>query len=374
MAKRKIPVCAPCLGGNEEAYVLDAVRSSWISSSGRYIDEFEKGFCNYLKIGGGTSCANGTAALHLALKAVGIGPEDEVIVQDFTMIATALAVCYSGAKLVLVDNEPDTWNIDVRKIEERIGPKTKAIIVAHIYGHPADMDPILDIARRRGLLLIEDAAEVHGALYRGKKCGTFGDVAAFSFYANKIITTGEGGMVVSDDPAIIQRVRYYKNLCFPVAGARNYIHEDIGFNYRMGNLQAAVGLAQLEKIEHYVARRRKNADCYNRLLECVEAIQRPVEKAGARNVYWMYGVVIDEGARLSRDEMIMRLAEDGIESRPFFSPLHIQPALKKYGMQTVGDFQVSDWLGRSGLYLPSGSGLKEDDIAFVCDRVKTLLA
>lgn len=373
MPARKIPVCAPSLQGNEERYVLDALRSSWISSSGRYLDEFEEKFAACVGLRHATACTSGTAALHLALLAAGVGPGDEVILQNFTMIATAFALCYCGARPVLVDNEPRTWNMDPGKIEERIGPRTKAILVAHVYGHPADMDPIIRIARRRGLVIIEDAAEAHGARYKGRMCGSLGHVSVFSFYANKIITTGEGGMVLSDDKEIIRRARYYKNLCFPLTGPRRYEHEDVGFNYRMSNLQAAIGLAQLERIEHYLACRRRNARLYNEFLGGIPWLHRPPEEAWAKNAYWMYGVILDEEAPLSREELMRRLSRDGIETRPFFTPLHAQPALKKYGVKARGGFPVSRRLGERGFYLPSGSALTKEEISFVCRRLKAAL-
>ncbi len=256
---RRIPVCEPVLSGNELTYVTQAVTSTWISSGGEYLRRFESQFAEYVGVRHGIATVNGTTALHLALAAAGIGNGDEVLLPDFTMFAPAAAICYTGAKPVFVDADPDTWTIDPTQLEARITPKTKAILAVHIYGHPADMTALKRIAQDRKILLIEDAAEAHGAEVNGKRCGSLSDIAAFSFYANKIITTGEGGMVVTSNETLANQSRYFKNLCFPLNGPRNYHHEDLGFNYRMTNVQAAIGLAQLEQIDSFVAARRSNA-------------------------------------------------------------------------------------------------------------------
>ena len=368
-ARARIPVCEPWLDGNEVAYVTDAVRSGWISSSGEYLRRFEEGFADYCGVRHGIGVTNGTTAVHLALAAFGIGPGDEVILPDFTMIASAFAVCYCGALPVFVDAEPVAWNMDVAKIEEKLTARTKAILAVHIYGHPTDMDPLRELAAGRGIAVVEDAAEAHGSLYKGRKCGSLSDLAAFSFYANKVITTGEGGMVVTSDDALADACRRKRNLAFPTAGARTYRHEEIGFNYRMSNLQAAIGLAQLEKIDQYVAARRSNAARYDALLAAVPALRRPAELPWARNTYWMYGVVLEDGAPISRDDLARRLADDGIETRPFFVPMHLQPALRRYGADCSGSYPVATRLGERGLYLPSGSNLAPAQIEYVCERV-----
>jgi perosamine synthetase len=368
-----IPVCVPLLAGNEKKYVMDALDTNWISSAGKYISAFEEAFARYCNVKHGICTTNGTSALHLALTALGIGKGDEVIIPDFTMIASAFAVCYTGAMPVFVDVKKDTWTINPENIEEKITERTKAIMVVHVYGHPCDMDRIRDIAGRRGLKIIEDAAEVHGAEYNGKKCGSLGDIACFSFFANKIVTTGEGGMVVTDDEELARKCRYYKNLCFSLGGTRNYVHEDIGFNYRMSNLHAAIGLAQTEDIEQYVAMRRRNHALYVRELEGVKGISFQPEKEGSKNVYWMNGIVLDASLfGMSRDELSKKLNEAGIGNRLFFKGMHRQPALKKYGCDVSGDFPVSDWLADNGLYLPSGSGLTEKEIKNICSMVKGL--
>jgi len=294
MDEKFIPVCEPYLAGNEIKYVLDAVETGWISSSGKYIPEFEKAFAGYCGVKHGIAVTNGTVALHLALVALGIKSGDEVIIPDFTMIATAFAVAYTGAKPVFVDAEKETWNIDVTKIEEKITNKTKVILPVHIYGHPCEMDEINALAKKYNLFVLEDAAEVHGAMYNGKKCGSFGDISAFSFFANKIATTGEGGMVLTNDDELAHRCRYFKNLCFPLNGNRNYQHDNIGFNYRMSNLHAALGLAQVEKLDTYIEARIRNNQLYRKYLSEVPGIIFPKDKSYVKNVYWMNGIVIDK--------------------------------------------------------------------------------
>ena len=369
VASRRIPVCEPFLNGKEEAYAADAVRSTWISSSGKYLKTFEEGFARYIGVDHGVATTNGTTALHLAVTALGIGQGDEVILPDFTMIAPALAISYAGAMPVLVDALPDTWTMDTGQIESVITPRTKAIMAVHIYGHPVDMDAIHVIAKKHHLLVIEDAAEAHGAEVRGRRCGSLSDIAAFSFYANKIITTGEGGMVVTARQDLADRCRYFKNLCFPLKGARNYFHEDLGFNYRMTNVQAAIGAAQLEQIDDFVRRRRDHASRYHELLKDCSCLQLPAEMPWAKNCYWMYGVLLTDEARLTREELIAKLAEDGIETRRFFEPMHRQPVLKKHGVNCSRSSPVSARLADRGFYLPSGTNLKSEDLSYVCERL-----
>jgi perosamine synthetase len=368
--KNTIPVCEPALMGNESKYVNDALETGWISSAGKYIPDFERAFAEYCGVKHGIAVSNGTVALHLALVALGIGKGDEVIIPDFTMIASAFAVCYTGAIPVFVDAEIGTWNIDTSQIENKITKKTKAIMPVHIYGHPCDMNPIIELAEKYNLFIIEDAAEVHGAEYYGKKCGSLGNIACFSFFANKVVTTGEGGMVVTDDDELAEKCRYFKNLCFPLSGSRNYIHAHVGFNYRMSNLHAAIGLAQIEVIDKYVKMRRDNHSIYKKYLENVPGIQLQPEKEWAKNVYWMNSIVIDPGTYgMNRDQLIKLLSDNEIQSRLFFSGMHTQPALLKYGCECSGDFKVSEHLAEKGLYLPSGSGLKTQQIKYICNII-----
>ncbi|HAG08568.1 MAG TPA: hypothetical protein DCK87_03250 [Desulfotomaculum sp.] len=367
-----IPVCEPLLDEKELAYVVDCLKTNWISSKGKYIEAFEEGFARYCGCKYGVATTSGTTALHLALAALGIGSGDEVIVPAFTMAATAFAVVYTGAKPVLVDAEPDTWNIDPAKIEEKITSQTKVILPVHIYGHPCEMDAIMQMARKYNLWVVEDAAEAHGAEYKGKRAGSIGHVGGFSFYANKIITTGEGGMVVTNNPEIAQRARLLKDLAF--SPEKRFLHLDIGFNYRMTNLQAAIGLAQLEKVDHLVAARRRNAHYYNRFLKDMPGITLPVERKEAKNVYWMYGLLIEDEFGMSRDELMDRLREKGIETRTFFYPMHQQPVFQKMNLFNGEKYPVAEALAQKGLYLPSGSGLKKEEIEEVCQTIKEIRA
>lgn len=368
---RFLPVCSPLLDGNELAYVAEAVSTGWISSSGKYVGEFEKAFAAWCGAKHGIAVCNGTVALHLALAALGVGPGDEVIIPDFTMASSAFAVCYTGARPVFVDADRDTWNMDARAVEEKITPRTKVVMPVHIFGNPCDMDALQALADKHGLILLEDAAEAHGAEFSGKKAGTLSRLAAFSFFANKNITTGEGGMVVTDDDALAAACRYYKNICFPLDAPRAYLHEDIGFNYRMSNLHAAVGLAQVEKADYYRDLRVRHGLRYRELLSAIPGLVLQKDQPGGRNVFWMNGLCVrPEVYGRTRDELAARLAEQGVETRLFFNGMHRQPALRKYGCDCSGEWPVSDFLADNGLYLPSGSGLTEEDIARVCGLIR----
>jgi len=315
------------------------------------------------------ACSNGTTAIHLAMESLGIGPDDEVIIPAFTLIVSANMVCLSGARPVPVDVRPDTWCIEPRCIEARLTSRTKAIMVVHMYGHPCDMEPILELAKRRKLYVIEDAAQAHGATYHGRTVGSFGDAACFSFYGNKIITTGEGGMLVTKDRRIAERAALLRNQAF---GADRFVHQHLGYNYRMTNLQAAIGLGQCERIEEKVRRKREIARRYDEMLAEVAWIQRPVQADGCRNVYWMYGIVVDEAYGLDRDEVRRRLLEEGVETRSFFTPIHLQP-LYQGGHRRCpdlrGSFPISEVLGKRGLYLPSGLSLTEDDQSYIVEQL-----
>jgi len=367
-----IPVCEPLLAGRELEYVTKAVSAGWISSSGGYVKEFEEAFAKYLDVPVAVTTTSGTAALHLALVAAGIGPGDEVIIPSFTMIATAFAVCYTGAKPVFVDAEAKTWNIDVAQVASKITPRTKAILPVHVYGHACDMNALDALARKHQLLVIEDAAEAIGSRYQGKLCGGIGDMSCFSFFANKLVTTGEGGMVAARDERFAERLRYYKNLCFPLQGPRRYVHEDIGFNYRMPNVLAAIGLAQLERVDFYLENRRRNAAYYDERLAQQRGITTPPNEPYTLNSYWMYGILIEDDFGPTRDEVMTLLRDAGIDTRSFFVSMHRQPALAKYGCDVSGAYPVSDELARKGLYLPSGSGLREEELSRVVDTLLSL--
>lgn len=367
-----IPVCEPLLAGNELKYVTEAVSTGWISSSGKYVSEFERQFASYCGCQYGVAVCNGTIALHLALIALGIGKGDEVIIPSFTMIASAFAVCYTGAKPVFVDAEKGSWNIDVSKIEEKVTPHTKAIMPVHIFGKMCDMDAIEKIAKKYNLFIVEDAAEAHGAEYHGKKSGSYSDIAAFSFFANKNITTGEGGMVVTSNKSIYDRARYFKNVCFPLDGPRNYQHNDIGYNYRMSNVVAAIGLAQVEKADSYREMRIRNHQLYRKYLNDVPGIIFQSEPSqNCVDVCWMNTVVIDaEQYGHTKDELITRLKERDIDTRLLFTGMHRQKALIDYGCDGSGEYPVCDWLTENGFYLPSSSGLSEEQIQFICSVIK----
>lgn len=356
-----IPVAAPKFGKREVEYLIDCIESTWVSSQGRYVTEFEEKFSSYCGAKYGIATSSGTTALHLALASIDLKRGDEVIIPSFTMIATANAVTYTGAKPVLVDSEPNYWNIDTDKIEKKISEKTRAIIPVHTYGHPADMDPILAMAENHGLYVIEDAAEAHGAEYKGKKTGGLGDMGCFSFYANKIITTGEGGMIVTNNEELAEKAKALRAHAF--SEDRHFWHRNIGFNYRLSSLQAAVGLAQLERIDEYVKIRRRNARFYNSLLSDVEEVTTPPEAKWAKNVYWMYSVLVEGKFRIGRDELMKHLENKGIETRTFFYPIHIQPI---YAKQYSGEkFLVADELSRKGINLPSGATLEKKQIEYV---------
>ncbi|MDR2161408.1 MAG: DegT/DnrJ/EryC1/StrS family aminotransferase [Desulfovibrio sp.] len=366
-----LPVCSPLLAGKELDYVTQAVSSGWISSSGKYVGEFEKAFAAYCGSKHGIAVCNGTVALHLALTALGIGPGDEIVIPDFTMIASAFAVCYAGAMPVFADADPETWNIAAASAEAKITPRAKAIMPVHIFGNPCDMTALRRIASKHSLALLEDAAEAHGAEFGGKKAGTLADIAAFSFFANKNVTTGEGGMVVTNDDNLASACRYYKNLCFPPDAPREYLHRDIGFNYRMSNLHAAIGLAQTEKANEYRSLRIRNGRLYRERLREIPGIVLQAEQKDGLGVFWMNGVCLrPEVYGRTRGELLARLRENGVDTRVFFNGMHRQPALKKYGCDCAGQYPVSDLLADNGFYLPSGSGLQEADIDRVCALIK----
>lgn len=365
LSKRIIPVCEPRLDGNEMKYVVNCIETNWISSAGRYIPEFEKAFAAACDCRYGVACANGTVALHLALATLGLGPGDEVIIPTFTMIATINAVTYTGATAVLVDAEPATWNMDISQVEAKITPRTKAIIPMHTYGHPVDMDPLMELARTYNLYVVEDAAEAHGARYKGRRVGSLGDCAAFSFYGNKIITTGEGGMITTNNPEIARLAWNLRDHAF--SEERHFWHKYLGFNYRMTNLQAAVGLAQTERMEIFVKARRDNAAYYTSLLKDIPGIVTPPQAEWAENVFWMYGILVEDEFGLTRDELRRYLAKRGIETRTFFIPLHVQPIyFQRYKGQR---YPVAEMLCKRGMYLPSASTLTRSDIEFVVECI-----
>jgi len=361
-----IPLCVPEIRGNEWKYVKECLDTAWVSYAGGFVSLFEERFAAYIGADHAVAAMNGTAALHLALVALGIGPGDEVIVPTLTFVAPVNAVTYTGATPVFVDAEERTWNMEVRLVEEKITGKTRAILPVHLYGHPVDLDPLLEIAGKYGLYIVEDASESLGAGYRGKNVGAVGDAGCFSFNANKLITTGGGGMLVTNNAALAEKARFLSSQAKAPGAA--YFHPDIGYNYRMTNVQAAMGLAQLEQIEDYLKAKRANALLYDTQLAEVKGIVRPLEEDWAVHSYWLYSVLVD-GCPLSRDELMMKLADAGIESRPFFLPIH---SLPPYRDRHCGDFPAAGRLSGQGLNLPSSVSLKEEEILRVCRKLKEL--
>ena len=366
-----IPVAQPFLDDEETKYVLSALADGAISGLyGQYINKFEEDFSRYSGCSYGIATNSGTSALHLALAALGIGKKDEILVSSFTNMATFFAVLYQGARPIPVDIEPDIWNINPASIEEKINEKTKAILVVHIYGHPADMDPILRIAKNYGLYVIEDCAEAHGALYKEQKVGSLGDVGCFSFYANKIITTGEGGMVTTNNVEIADKARSLKSLAFGVNN--KFMHEDIGFGYRMTNLQAAIGCAQLKKIDEIIDKKRKIAHYYDENLRGIPGLQRPVEKNYAKNVYWMYHVVLHEEFNFPRELVMKKLNEYGIETREAFIPYNMQEIFIRKGWVNGNECPVSNYVAKNGFYIPSSPLLGKKELEYIVSKIKDI--
>lgn len=366
-----IPVSEPFIGERERALVEEAMRSGWISQ-GRFIGEFERSWADYCGAAHGVAVANGTAALELAVEALSLPEGSEVILPSFTIISCAAAVLRAGCTPVLVDCEPDTWCLDVAEAARKVTDRTRAIMPVHIYGHMAEMGRLMDLAARHDLSVIEDAAQAHGAEQNGRRAGGIGTIGCFSFYSNKIVTTGEGGMVVTNDAALAARTRSLRNLCFDEN--RRFWHEDIGHNFRLTNMQAAIGVAQVERIEENVARKRRMAALYIERLRDVPGLQLPVERPGTRNVYWMFGLVLDDSLALDAASLAERLRKEGIETRPFFVGMHQQPALRARGLFAGERYPVTERISRRGLYLPSGLGLAEADIERVCAAVRTSVA
>lgn len=367
-----IPVNQPLLDGNEKRYLMECIDSGWISSEGPFVSEFEKKFAARVGRQHGVAVCNGSAALDAAVVALGIGPGDEVIMPTFTIISCAAAVVRAGATPVLVDSDPLNWNMDVGRIEEKISPKTKAILIVHIFGLPTDVDPILKLAREHGLKILEDAAEMHGQTYRERPCGSFGELSVFSFYPNKHVTTGEGGMIVTDDDLLAERCRSLRNLCFQPR--KRFVHEELGWNMRMTNLQAAVGLAQLERLDEFVRRKRAMGRLYTELLRNERSIQLPIRATNyAENIYWVYGVVLSDDLPFDAEIAMKRLADAGVGTRPFFWPMHEQPVFRKMGLFRGESYPVSERLARRGFYLPSGVAVAEEQIERAADAVRQLM-
>lgn len=375
-----IPVNEPWLWELELEYVTECVRSGWISSSGKFIDKFEQDWAGYCGRRHGIAVSNGTVALQLAVSCLDLQPGDQIIIPSFTIISCALAVLYNRCTPVLVDSDPVTWCMNVNEIEKRITPRTRAIMPVHIYGHPVDMDRILQLASKHGIVVIEDAAEAHGAEYlagrdtsepQWKRCGSFGELSCFSFYANKLITTGEGGMILTDNETLAEKARSRKNLCFQPG--RRFYHEELGFNFRITNLQAALAIAQMQRMEEILQRKRRMAEQYTQNLKEIPWLQLPPQQEWARSVYWMYGVVLSDDAGMDAVKFADKLKAVGIETRPFFLGMHEQPALHRLGLFQNSKYPVTERLSKKGLYLPSGLALTSEQLSEVCEKVRAIL-
>ncbi|HLZ29322.1 MAG TPA: DegT/DnrJ/EryC1/StrS family aminotransferase [Chloroflexota bacterium] len=362
-----IPVNEPLLTGTDHASVMAALRSGWISGAGPQIEAFETRWAAYCGRKHGIALANGTVALQVAVALLDLQPGDEVIMPTFTIISCALPVVLAGATPVLVDSEPQTWTMNVNQVEARISNRTRALMPVHVYGHPVDMDPLLDVAQRYHLPIIEDAAEAHGAEYRGRRAGSFGTSSCFSFYANKLVTTGEGGMLLVDDDDLAERARRMRNLGFQPG--RRFLHAELGFNFRLTNLQAALGVTQIDRIADIVERKRRMGQAYTERLSEMAGLTLQVQQPWAKSVYWMYGLVVGEETGLDAAEFGRRLASLGVETRPFFLGMHEQPVLQARGLFAGESYPVAERIARQGLYLPSGLALDEAQIEQVCRAV-----
>jgi perosamine synthetase len=361
----------PLLDGREKELLIECIESGWISSDGPNVKKFEDGFAEFIGVQHAVAVANGTAALEAALFAIDLNEGDEVIMPSFTIISCAIAALRFGAKPVLIDIEPTTWNIDVDLIESKITSRTKAIMAVHMYGHPCNLDPILALAKRHNLKVVEDASQVHGALYKKKVCGSIGHISTFSFYANKILTTGEGGMVMTSDGCLAHRARSYRNLCF--RPERRFYHTEVGNNLRMTNMQAAIGVAQLERLDEFVEKKRAIGARYTERLNNIPNIKTQVELPWAKMVYWMYCIELDESTGCDANKMRTALATRGVETRPFFVGLHEQPVLLDRGWYKNECYPVTERAARQGLYLPSSLNLTETEIVFVTEQVSDIL-
>ena len=366
-----IPVNEPLLTESDFASVNEALRSGWISGAGPHIDAFEQRWAAFCGRKHGIAVANGSVALQLAISLLDLQPGDEVILPAFTIISCIWPIVLAGATPVLVDSDPRTWTMDVNKVRQKISSRTRAIMPVHIYGNPVDMQPLVNLANHWGVHIIEDAAEAHGADYRSERIGSFGMASCFSFYANKLVTTGEGGMVLVDDDDLAERARRLRNLGF--GRGRRFLHHEIGFNFRLTNLQAALGLAQVDRIAEIVERKRAMGKAYTQRLSEVEGLELQMEQAWSHSVYWMYGILVRETTGVDATELAARLSEREIETRPFFLGMHEQPVLQERGLFEGESYPVTERLARQGLYLPSGLGLTETQIDRICEAVREAL-
>lgn len=369
----QVPVNEPLLDGNEKKYLIECIDTGWISSEGPFVRRFEENLAKYFNRKYAVAVCNGTVAIDIAIDALNLQSGDEVIMPSFTIISCISALIRKGCIPIFVDQDPITWNMDVTQIEGKITSRTKALMVVHIYGLPVDMDPILALAKKHGIQVIEDSAEMHGQTYNGKKCGSFGDLSVLSFYPNKHITTGEGGMLLTDDEELAERCRSLRNLCF--IPERRFVHFELGYNGRMTNMQAAIGLAQFERIDEFIAKKRWIGSLYQEMLRDYSSMAMlPLhETAYAQNVYWVFGVVLDKAFPHDAEYFMKELAKSGIGSRPFFWGMHEQPVLKKYAFYKDESLPVCENMSRRGFYLPSGLALTERQISYVVEKFKQVI-
>lgn len=358
-----IPVNEPLLNGNEKKYLNECIDTGWISSEGSFIKKFEQGMADYVGRQYAVSVTNGTAALELAVVALGIGLGDEVIMPSFTIISCAQAVVKAGATPVLIDSDYSIFNIKIEDIEAKITEKTKAIMIVHLYGLPVDMQLILELAKKYNLKIIEDAAEMHGQTYHDKKCGSFGDISIFSFYPNKHITTGEGGMVLMDNEQLYEKCKSLRNLGFSSDASQRFIHEELGWNLRMTNFQAALGVAQMERIDEFVEKKRWIGHRYQELLQDIDSINLPIKRTSfAENIYWVFAITLKDNYEKDARQVMQELGVKGIGTRPFFYPMHQQPVFKKMGLFKDEEYPNATKLYERGFYIPSGLALTEQQI------------
>tara|TARA_B100001559_G_C16451444_1_gene599456 strand:- start:108 stop:1232 length:1125 start_codon:yes stop_codon:yes gene_type:complete len=370
--KNFIPVNVPLLSGNEKKYINECIDTGWISSEGPFVKKFEDAVAKKVNRNYAVAVSNGTAAIDIAIAALKIGPGDEVILPAHTIISCIIQIVKSGAKPVLVDSKLDTWNMDVSKIEEKITDKTKAIMAVHIYGLPVEMDKILDLAKEYNLFVIEDAAEMLGQTYNDIPCGSFGDISTMSFYPNKQITTGEGGMCLTNNKELYERCKSLRNLCF--IPEKRFIHYELGWNYRMTNLQAAIGLAQIENLSKHINLKRNIGKLYLKLLQDVNVIQLPIESTNySENIFWVFGILLKDEIKIDALQIMDKLKKLGIGSRPFFYSLNKQPVLTKLGLFKGESYPISEMLSKKGFYIPSGLGITEDQIIKCSEILKKSL-
>lgn len=364
-----IPVNEPLFGGNEKKYLNECIDTGWISSEGRFVKDLEQKFADLTRQKYGIAVSSGSGALDIALKALKISDNDEVIMPAFTIISCATAIVQTGAKPVLIDAMPDSYTMNIKQIEKKITHRTKAIMVVHIYGLPVDMQPVIEIAQKYNLPIIEDAAEAHGLYYKDKPCGSFGTISIFSFYPNKLVTTGEGGMLVTSKPELAERCKSLRNLCFQPE--KRFVHQEIGWNYRMSNLQAAVGVAQLEQIAKFIKRKREIGQLYTQLLSENVFLQLPVSKTEyAENIFWVYPLILTDSFAHNADFVMKKLKEKAIGTRPFFYPMHLQPVFNKMNLFIGEKYPVSEKIAERGFYVPAGLAITNEQIKTVVQKIE----